>query len=212
MSKSLPLLSGFAALFLLSSCGLVVVDGFNSNLNRLSEEEKARVLRTEGQIASLPCDSNVYIVSGAQIQDCIQQHDSCMVYDWYPACSGCITPGQFEQCCDSMGYYPIIVMSCFCYRGFNRIDARHSPILFPNLEAYQTNRVYKYMESLCKSLTEQDEEPSDIWQFKHGKFERFLSTYRDETGTRLVTLDEFDQLIAMKKEAEKSAKQKKSGK
>lgn len=183
MSKSFVLLWSLLVFPLLSSCGLVVVDGFSSKLNRLSEEEKARVFRTDAPIASLPCDSNVYIVGEAQIWDCIRQHDSCVVYDWYPSCPYSITPSQFEQCCDSMGYYPIIIMSCFCYHGFNRFDTRHTPILFPDLEPYHTNIVYKYMNQFSKNMTGEEQEMSVFWRYRGGEFISFI--YKNWNGGTL---------------------------
>lgn len=194
--------------FLLSSC---IVVGYNSGLNQLTTAQKEKVIRTDKPIQVLPCDSNVYIVSETQIQDYIQRQDSCIVFHWYAACPYTFRPKGFEQYCDSLNYVPIIVMSCFSWHSFNWFDATHTPLLFPDIEPYKTDRVYKYMEMLCQNLTGVAEEPATFWLFKHGKFERFLRRYSDETGVRLITLEEFERMDAMQREAAESAKQKKSG-
>lgn len=181
----------FASLILLNSC---VVTGLSSGLNSLTEEQNMRVKRVDVSITELPCNKNIYVVGEAQLMDYIKQQDSCIVYDWIAYCpSNTFTPRTFEHYCDSLHYTPIIVMSSFCRESFVKYDAVHTPLLFPDITPYNTDKVYKYMDALRKNLTGVVSDPYRYWVFKNGKFELFMDSYNDEDGPTLTSVKDLKQ-------------------
>lgn len=188
MKKIIILLGLFVSVILLDSC---VVVGFKSGLKALNEEQKARVKRADKSIGDLLCDKNIYIVDEVQLMDHIKQQDSCVVYDWIAYCQQNIfSPRAFEHYCDSLHYTPIIVMSSFCRESFVGYDADHTPLLFPDITPYKTDRVYKYMDMLRKNLTGVESDPYRYWVFIKGHFVRFMDSYRDKTGPILVPVED----------------------
>lgn len=183
MNKVNTLFFLLMSLVLLDSC---VVAGFSSGLDALGTEQKTRVKKMDLPISELQCDSNIYLVGEKLLMDYIKQQDSCIVYDWIAYCpTNTFSPQTFELYCDSLRYTPIIVMSSFCRESFVKYNASHTPLLFPDITPYKTDRVYKYMYLLRKNLTGVESEPYRYWVFKNGKFDRFLDAFKGKNEPSL---------------------------
>ena len=140
---------------LFPSCGMIVVHGFNSGYNLLTDEEKERVIRCDCPIEELENDGNVYVVDTAQMRAYLQRHDSVMVYDWSPGCPAdhCISLPLFESLCKSHGVTSCIVQEYMRFDSLPSRDKVASPILFIDKSMYDTDRCDKYTDRFYGQLT-----------------------------------------------------------
>lgn len=75
----------FSLLFLLNSCGLIIMNGFSDDYNKLNDEQKAMVVSYR---PSLPTNNNrIYVINAPELKTELKKYPKALVYTFANACS-----------------------------------------------------------------------------------------------------------------------------
>lgn len=75
----------FSLLFLLNSCGLIVMNGLSDDYNKLNEQQKEMVVSFR---PNLPTDENkIYVINAPELKTELKKYPKALVYTFANACS-----------------------------------------------------------------------------------------------------------------------------
>lgn len=173
-----------------SSCGMIVIKGYYSDYKKLTEEEKAKVLRCKTSIDSLNNDGNIYIIDTLQIRNYLNNHHKVFIYEWSPLChaQSCISPTLFENFCMENELMPCIIITIFDFSSIPSPETLHSPILFIDTTLYKTDVADKYCKRFFDQLTGIKLKKRGYGRFHLFKKGKFIKTCQDyfEAGNKIT--------------------------
>lgn len=152
------------SVFLLQSCIVVQLSGYKSGYEKLSEEEKSRIviLEEKSSIGQLSTSDTIYKIKADQLLRFMESEDSVVLHFWSPHCSSplCYPIDYVNKSYQAKGYTLIVITDYFDMETIQtqNLDGSRYPLLAVNNEYYNTDICYKYHERFVLDLLKQDKQ------------------------------------------------------
>lgn len=167
-------------LFMFTSC--LSIKGLDTGYGTLTEAQKGRVLKYDGNIETLRYDGKVYKITANQMKQYVSLQDCVLVYDYKPHCSEkyCVNPSAVEKYCQQHNC-KFCLVACDL-DGIFDTSLFESPLLFMDNEAYGTHLQSKYESRFLEDLTGKTYKERGYGRFllfRHGLYVGTYDSYTD---------------------------------
>ena len=173
-------------LLVLTSC--LSISGFDTGYGTLTEEQKDKVLKYEGDLETLRYDGKVYKITANQLKQYVSQQECVLIYDYKPHCSGnyCVNPADVEKYCQQHNC-KFCLVACDLDGIFDTY-LFESPLLFMDNEAYGTHVQSKYESRFLEDVTGKTYKERGYGRFilfRHGLYVGSYDSYNDAFNSNI---------------------------
>ena len=159
-------------LLMLSSCIITNTPGFYTGYNRLSDNDKKKIIFVDkdSSICNFVNNDKIYAITGKQLRSCLMKNDTSIVYFWGPNCSSksCISIAACQNYCTSKNYSLYVVADYYEIEKMQNQNVSNFPMLIANQQYYNKT----YANSLNKRFT--DDLLNGVNLNKEEQYNRFL--------------------------------------
>jgi hypothetical protein len=189
LKKNIYILSFF---FLINSCGLITVNGSFQGLYSYFKNTKTKYPNLFVQYndsftnyrLSNNGNSKIILITGIELNKCLSQHSSSIVYIWSPNCRSKFCPSleMLQRKCNDKQIELYIVAETF---DVKMIQQKHkiTRMLFGiNTEYYKTNLTLLYLPKFIKEMekaNKKDNTYNRLFYFKNGQFIKSVFVIED---------------------------------
>ncbi len=157
---------------LLSSCIITNTPGFYTGYNRLSDNDKNKIIFVDkdSSICTFVNINKIYAITGKQLRSCLMKNDTSIVYFWGPNCSSksCISITACQSYCTSKNYNLYVVADYYDIQKMQNQNVSNYPMLIANQQYYNK----KYLNSLNKRF--KNDLLNSVNLNKEDQYNRFL--------------------------------------
>lgn len=173
------------AMPMFSSC-LGYVTGLTSGYNHLSKQERANVVKYDGDIDSIRNLSKVYAVTSEQIKHYLSRHKNVIVYDYTPECrsANCINPARLVDMCAGKGADVLVVANMYddVFTALNP----DFPILMINTDVLKSKWRGKYIDEFFQALSGRTLKETNYASYHYFKKGKYVRSFLNPNEIRLV--------------------------
>lgn len=115
--KSISRLLGYILLsLLLASCGLVKLNGFSNDIDKLSIEQREQIVYktvlSDKEMIAHKDENTIFMVTGETLLQALPRDKATLVYLFAPYCQGsaCIPTSTFRKLATDKGFRPVVVL------------------------------------------------------------------------------------------------------
>ena len=140
----------------LSSCVITNTPGFYSGYKKLNDEEKSLIYfpSNDQNICSLSKSNKIASITASQLQKCLKNNDTALVYIWSPFCHSkiCISIESCQIYCKQHGYKLYVVSTYYDMPKMTIQNTSNTPIFSINQQYNGTDYCNKYVNLFLKDL------------------------------------------------------------
>lgn len=162
-------------LFLLDSCGVIVMNGLSDDYNKLTDEQKAMVVSFK---PDQPTDKNkIYVITASELKQEVKKYPKALVYTFANSCSSefCKPLYVYENWAKENDYKLFLVMVSYANIEETLLQNISSQLYVIDSNYYGNGPFGKYVgyfENELKSLDIKTKEDCNggLFFFKNGEF------------------------------------------
>jgi hypothetical protein len=177
----------FNALILVLFSGCITIDapGLFNSYDDLKEPDKSKVILTpfQSDISQFNTNANIYAVTGSQLNQCLTNKDSSLIYFWSPRCKGssCLSLKACQDYCDKYNYNLVVLMEYYDFEMIAIQNHSRSPVLTINHLYYKKKSINKLIrlfqrDLIGKTKLNSTDKNNRFFIFKKGEFSRSQSS------------------------------------
>lgn len=164
-------------LFLLNSCHISgSFKGLYSYYNKTKKESPDLLLKSSTDICSLTYSSNVYIINGQNLKNCLKQEDKSMVFIWAPKCTSrvCIPLDVVQEYCTKNHITLSVVAEYYDSELMKKVYNIKKPIFGIDTEFYQTSLTDRYLNAFMNDIAQTNYSNKRYLYFEKGVLKNMI--------------------------------------
>lgn len=165
----------FSILFLLNSCGVIVMNGLSDDYNKLTDEQKAMVVSFK---PDQPTDKNkIYVITASELKQEVKKYPKALVYTFANSCSSefCKPLYIYENWAKKNDYKLFLVMTSYFNLDYTLAESFQSQLYVIDSNYYGNGPFGKYVGYFQNELKGLKYNAKEDWNgglffFKNGEF------------------------------------------